>query len=193
MDDHQINLDAQRAICWTCFIIMTFVLYLQVRITGGWHIQNGHNIFYWTLLGLYLVHALHVISHLCRSYAWPVCSACLGWRIYGSVFFVLSRVITYSFMLQRTKLTQIMYDAQDIEPILSPRCFKVYFPMILFFLWIAFTFGAVDHDANMVNARCRTLGNGRSYCEYLVGPVSLSSVTPLIGPLVEVIFTLVLL
>lgn len=177
MIEHEINVDAQRIICWISLSLMVTVIALQLYIRSLWENASRHAFFFACLMSVYIVHAAHTVSHLARSYGWPSCTWCRVWLVYGRVLYVLSRIITYFFFLQRAKMSQ------NLAPVASEKCFKYYYPAILLFMWIAFTFGATDNNMNsMAVVQCLVF-HAIDYCEYRPGA---TSVVTIIGPIVEI-------
>ena len=159
----EINLDLQRVTSWVCVSLMVATIVLQMRIKSHWE-PNSYNLtFFKLLMGVYVVHATHSIAHLARSYAWPSCEWCHFWRLYGAVLYVLSRIVTYAFFLMRAKMSQ------NLAPVVSMKCFTLYYPLSLLVMWISFTYGAVMYTLNNLIVKCVSLGSiGDHFCEYEV-------------------------
>ena len=183
-----INYDIHRPLCWICAVIVLCTFLAQRIVIGGWGPEQrrrySHNkLFMRTLLAIYVVLLAQAVSHIARSFALPTCSSCHAWAMFGGIIYVLAQMLIYWFLVQRAQMSQALL----VTPIASKRCFKYYFPAVMLLIWVFATIGVIRQNARSnMDIACV------DFCQYDIRK-SAGSVTPVLGAVVGLIFTVVVL
>lgn len=102
---HTLNRSINRINGWISLGVICLILILQPIVKRSW--KDAHqrryrkdSAFYWTLMSVYVVHAIHQLVLLALDYAWQGCGACISLNLTTALIFVVTRITTYFFILQ---------------------------------------------------------------------------------------------
>ena len=125
--EHKVDRHAMRIICWSSLIITIIIVILQIVIRRRWRYNTNlsERIFYWTLIAIYISHAINTSMNIAFNNGWPSCTTCTDQVVWGIVVYLITRMFTCLFLLQRAQT------AQGIQPAVGPKC-KMFCKMVHF-------------------------------------------------------------
>ena len=164
--EHKVDRHAMRIICWSSLIITIIILVLQIVIRQRWryHANVRERIFYWTLIAVYISHAINTSMNIAFNYGWPSCTTCTDQVVWGVVVYMITRMFTWLFLLQRALTAQGI--ERGFEPAVGPKWFTHYLPTYFIFTFSTYCVMPFIFKKNY-QTDCFQYGK-HGYCELLL-------------------------